>query len=73
MAGFHFRVDATSIFVDSLRQSKIPVGQLQHVSKSRHAIQQPTYYFMATQHLERAKEGELKRYIRERARETGLI
>ena len=56
MAGFHFRADAASIFVDSLRQSKIPVGQLQLVSKSRHAIKYPTYYFIATQHLERAKK-----------------
>lgn len=60
MAGFHFRVGATSIFVDSLRQSKIPVGQLPHVSKSRHAIKYPTYYFIATQHLERAKEALLQ-------------
>ena len=60
MAGFHFRADAASIFVDSLRRSKIPVGQLQLVSKSRHAIKYPTYYFIATQHLERAKEALLQ-------------
>lgn len=54
MAGYHFFVKKTSVFVESLKKAKIPRRTILSQQKKEQKVYSANYHFIAAQHSERA-------------------